>query len=157
MPDNNITQITPPRVPIIDEKTGYITREWYRWFYNLYYSLGGTTGGAIPTGKGGTGTTTIPDDGQLLIGDGSTGTYVVADLGAGDGISVTPGPGSLTVSSTGEIKTESTSVDGVYYLTLVDSNNTSPAIERVYTSSGISYNPSTSELTVIGGISGGTF
>ena len=35
----NITNITPPRVPIIDERTGYMSREWYRWFYNTYIAV----------------------------------------------------------------------------------------------------------------------
>lgn len=32
----NITNITPPRVPIVDERTGLISREWYRFFLNLF-------------------------------------------------------------------------------------------------------------------------
>ena len=61
----NITQITPPRVPIIDERTGYMTREWYRYFYNLYYATGGENGGAVPVDRGGTGLTTLVKDGIL--------------------------------------------------------------------------------------------
>jgi len=38
MPDNN-TQIPAARVPIWDKITDYVTREWYRWFYNIYASL----------------------------------------------------------------------------------------------------------------------
>ena len=102
MPDNlNITQITPPRVAMIDERTGAVTREWYRFFYNLYYATGGTTGGFIPPGKGGTGTGTIPADGQLLVGDGVTGVYNVTDLGTGDGIAKTVGHGTLSIENTG--------------------------------------------------------
>lgn len=32
----NITNITPPRVPLTDIKTGNITREWYRFLLNLF-------------------------------------------------------------------------------------------------------------------------
>jgi hypothetical protein len=40
----NITQIPAPRVPIIDERTGLISREWFRFFNNLFTLLGsGTT------------------------------------------------------------------------------------------------------------------
>ena len=39
MPDN-ITQIPAPRVPIWDAMTNYVTRAWYRYFYNLYAILG---------------------------------------------------------------------------------------------------------------------
>ena len=37
----NITNITPPRVPLIDERTGLISREWYRFFLNLFNLTGG--------------------------------------------------------------------------------------------------------------------
>lgn len=36
----NATTITPPRVPVIDERTGLISREWYRFFLNLYVLTG---------------------------------------------------------------------------------------------------------------------
>lgn len=38
MPDNN-SQIPAARVPIWDKVTDYVTREWYRWFYNIYVSV----------------------------------------------------------------------------------------------------------------------
>ena len=38
MPDNN-SQIPAARVPIWDHITDYVTREWYRWFYNMYVSV----------------------------------------------------------------------------------------------------------------------
>lgn len=41
----NTTNIPPPRVPIIDERTGAMSREWYRFFLNLF-ELGG--GGSNP-------------------------------------------------------------------------------------------------------------
>ena len=37
---NNTTNITPPRVPLIDERTGLISREWYRFFLNLFTLTG---------------------------------------------------------------------------------------------------------------------
>jgi hypothetical protein len=36
----NITQIPAPRVPIIDEKTGLMSREWYRFFVNIFSLTG---------------------------------------------------------------------------------------------------------------------
>lgn len=32
----NVTKIPAPRVPLIDERTGQISREWYRFFLNLF-------------------------------------------------------------------------------------------------------------------------
>ena len=37
----NLTNITPPRVPLVDERTGLISREWYRFFLNLFNLTGG--------------------------------------------------------------------------------------------------------------------
>ena len=94
----NATQITPPRVPIIDERTGAVSREWSRWFYSLYNIVGGGVG-IIPVASGGTGLSTIPTNGQLLIGNG-TG-YTLNTLGVGAGISVTNGIGTITLANTG--------------------------------------------------------
>jgi hypothetical protein len=94
----NATQITPPRVPIIDQRTGAVSREWYRWFYSLYNIVGGGLG-VIPVSSGGTGLSTIPTNGQLLIGNG-TG-YTLNTLAVGAGISVTNGLGTITLANTG--------------------------------------------------------
>jgi hypothetical protein len=39
----NITNLPAPRVPIIDERTGLISREWYRFFLNLFTLVGSGT------------------------------------------------------------------------------------------------------------------
>lgn len=39
----NITQIPAPRVPFIDERTGTISREWFRFLNNLFVLTGGGT------------------------------------------------------------------------------------------------------------------
>jgi len=39
----NITNITPPRVPLSDPKTGLISREWYLFFLSLFNQTGGST------------------------------------------------------------------------------------------------------------------
>lgn len=53
-----------------------------------------------PVRDGGTGQSTLPTDGQLLIGDTAAKKFDVASLTAGSGILITPGPGSLTIAST---------------------------------------------------------
>jgi len=35
-----LTNITPPRVPLMDSRTGLISREWYRFFLNLFVLTG---------------------------------------------------------------------------------------------------------------------
>jgi hypothetical protein len=41
MANVTLTNITPPRVPLLDPKTGLITREWYRFFFSLFTLTGG--------------------------------------------------------------------------------------------------------------------
>jgi hypothetical protein len=55
--------------------------------------------GTLPVAAGGTGTTTTPTNGQLLIGNGTN--YSVASLGSGTGISTTTGSGTLSINNTG--------------------------------------------------------
>lgn len=40
MAQQNITNIPPPRVPFIDERTGLISREWYRYLFALFNVTG---------------------------------------------------------------------------------------------------------------------
>lgn len=143
----NITQITPPRVALIDERTGAVTREWYRFFYNLYYATGGTSGGFIPPSKGGTGTGTIPSDGQLLVGDSVTNAYRVTDLGTGPGISKTIGHGTLSIENTGvlsNIAGEGISVDQA----TGDVTIRNTGVLSVSAGRGISTSGSTGDVTV---------
>lgn len=68
---------------------------------NALYSTSATTlaAGTLPVAAGGTGATTTPTNGQLLIGNGTS--YAVASLGTGTGISTTTGSGTLTINNTG--------------------------------------------------------
>ena len=38
----NITNITPPRVPLMDPRSGLISREWYLFFLSLFNQTGGS-------------------------------------------------------------------------------------------------------------------
>lgn len=53
--------------------------------------------GVLPLGNGGTGTSTVPANGELLIGNGAG--YSVATLTAGPGVGVTNAAGSITLSA----------------------------------------------------------
>lgn len=55
--------------------------------------------GTLPVANGGTGVTTTPTNGQLLIGNGTN--YTVASLTAGTNITITPGSGTLTIAASG--------------------------------------------------------
>jgi hypothetical protein len=90
-------QITAPRVDFLDQN-GKISREWYMYLYNLY-TITGSGSGITPIINGGTGLGTLPTNGQLLIGN--DGVYSLNTLGAGAGVSVTNGPGTIVLANTG--------------------------------------------------------
>jgi len=94
----NITQIPAPRVNIVDEKTGLISREWFRFLNNVYTIVGGENRGVILPENGGTGTGVVPTNGQLPIGNGTT--YTPANLTQGTGLTVTNGAGSVALAIT---------------------------------------------------------
>ena len=156
----NQTQITPPRVPIIDERTGAVSRQWYRWFYSLY-TFTGEGSGILPVTSGGTGLGTIPTNGQLLIGNG-TG-YTLNTLGAGAGISVTNGLGTITVANTGVLSvsggttglTPAAATTGVVTLAgkLVIANGGTNATATP-TAGGIAYGTGTAYAFTLAGTSG---
>lgn len=68
-------------------------------------SSGGTTPtiglGTVGIANGGTGLTTVPANGQLLIGNGSG--YTQAGLTAGSGVTITTGAGSITIAASGPV------------------------------------------------------
>jgi len=78
----------------MDENTGTISREWFRFLNNLYTILGGGNGIIEPI-NGGTGTDATPTDGQLLIGN-NVG-YTLSTLTEGTGVGVINGSGSIAV------------------------------------------------------------
>jgi len=101
MPDPiNITQIPAPRVELIDPRTGLMSREWFRFFNNLY-SIVGANLGIVQIPNGGTGLSSYPTNGQLLIGNTAGKKYDLNTLTAGAGIGVTNGAGTIGVANTG--------------------------------------------------------
>ena len=67
-------------------------------------------------------------------------------------------PDSVIIGEAKKVQTQESTTDVNYYLTFVDSNNSAAGnYEVVYTGAGISFNPSTSSLSVLGNVSiGGT-
>jgi hypothetical protein len=56
-------------------------------------------GNTVLIGKGGTGLTTVPTNGQVMIGNGAG--YTLATIASSNGISVTNGAGTISVKNTG--------------------------------------------------------
>jgi len=73
---------------------------------SLTFNASNITTGTIPVARGGTGLTTTPTDGQLLIGKTSTTGYVLATLsGTANQISVGLGSGTVTLSTPQNLNT----------------------------------------------------
>ena len=102
MPEQqNITNIPSNRVEIIDPRTGMVSREWYRFFLNLFV-LAGNGGNQTSLDDLQIGPPPQPDSGGG--GGGGSGTVTSVDGTGGTGISVTGGPittsGTLTITNT---------------------------------------------------------
>jgi len=93
-PTPNITKIPAPRVPLLDQRTGLISREWFRFFNNIYVLTGGETQGVTQIVNGGTGA--------------STAAQARANLGAGTVRRVIGTGYASGLSLVGDITTEGT-------------------------------------------------
>jgi hypothetical protein len=65
--------------------------------------------GTVPVANGGTGITTTPTNGQILIGNG-TGGFALATLSQGTGVSITNGSGSITINASARSWTDQPAV-----------------------------------------------
>lgn len=91
-PTPNITKIPAPRVPLLDQRTGLISREWFRFFNNLYVVTGGETQGVVQIINGGTGASTV-EQARINLELGSVTR--VGGIGSVNGITLT---GEVTTS-----------------------------------------------------------
>jgi hypothetical protein len=96
MATTNITQITAPRVDLIDPRSGLVSREWYRFFYNLYTVTGGGDG-VTPVINGGTGISSY-SIGDILYANSPT---TLARLNSGTAGQVLTANGPNTAPSWG--------------------------------------------------------
>jgi hypothetical protein len=137
MPDPiNITQIPAPRVELIDPRTGLMSREWFRFFNNIY-SIVGANLGIVQIPNGGTGLSSYPLNGQLLIGNTAGQRYDLKTLTAGAGITIANGAGSITITGTGGTVTSVSVVSANGFAGTVATSTTTPAITLTTTITGI--------------------
>lgn len=117
--------------------------------------------GVVAIANGGTGLSTTPTDGQLLIGSTSGTNYVKSTLTAGSGITITNAGGSITIASSGSaaqvtktanytiLSTDGTifcdTSGGAFTLTLPDPSTIAGKIFRVIDTTG---NFNTNNLTL---------
>ena len=92
------TNINFPQSEFLDPLTKRPAREWMLWLMSPSV-IQINAANALSVTSGGTGLSTIPTNGQLLIGNG-TG-YTLNTLTPGAGIGVTNGTGTIAVANTG--------------------------------------------------------
>jgi hypothetical protein len=94
---------TGARIPSYEEEGEYDgggnSKGWHEALTGFMRAADQGLGATVPVSRGGTGVTTVPTNGQLPIGNG-TG-YTVAALTAGTNVTITNGPGTITIASTG--------------------------------------------------------
>jgi hypothetical protein len=94
MADTNITKIPAPRVELVDARTGLISREWFRFFNNIYVITGGATQGITQIENGGTGASTAAQA-RANLGVGTGSVTEVSGTGSINGITLR---GTVTTS-----------------------------------------------------------
>jgi hypothetical protein len=99
----NITRIPAPRVMLVDPQTGIVSDQWFRFLNNIYTIVGSNLG-VVQIVNGGTGLSTVPTNGQLLIGDAANG-YALNTLTPASGIGITNAPGAIIIANTGVLST----------------------------------------------------
>lgn len=90
MPEQNITNIPSNRVEFIDPRTGMVSREWYRFFLNLF-NLAGAGGNQTSLDDLQVGPPPMPDSGTGGGGGGS-GTVTSVAMSVPTGLSVAGSP-----------------------------------------------------------------
>jgi len=92
---------------------------------------------------------TSANTGSTLVARDSSGNFSAGTITA----TLTGNASSATsASSADQIKTTTRSTAATHYLTFVDSDNGSATAETLYTDAGITYNPSTNDLTASGNV-----
>ena len=92
------TNINFPQSEFLDPLTGRPSRAWMLWLMSpSVIQINSAT--ALSVQSGGTGLSTIPTNGQLLIGNGAG--YALDTLTPGAGIAVTNAAGAITIINTG--------------------------------------------------------
>ena len=127
----NLTNITAPRVPFIDERTNLISREWYRFLLSLFQLTGSGTStvnltdlqvgppnpeyGPIITG--GTNGVATPTAGAIAYGDGVS--YAFTGVGLATQVLTSAGSGTPTWSSpsTGSVTSVGLTAPAIFTVT----------------------------------------
>jgi hypothetical protein len=92
------TNINFPQAPFLDNLTQRPSLPWLLWLQNPT-TVGLNVALGVGVSSGGTGNTTTPTNGQLLIGNGTS--YKLNTLSPSSGIGITNGVGTISIANTG--------------------------------------------------------
>lgn len=145
------TNINFPQSEFLDPLTKRPAREWMLWLMSpSVIQINSTIGLSVQSG--GTGLSTIPTDGQLLIGNGAG--YTLNTLTPGTGIGVTNGAGTIALANTGVLSWAG-GVTGLTPATPATGNVTLSGLLNV-ASGGTGQNTYTNGQLLIGNTTGNT-
>ena len=145
------TNINFPQSEFLDPRTQRPAREWMLWLMSPnVIALNSNT--ALSVQSGGTGLSTTPTNGQLLIGNGTN--YTLDTLTPGVGIAVTNASGSITVINTG-VLSWSAGITGLTPATATTGNVTLSGLLNV-ASGGTGQSSYTNGQLLIGNTAGNT-
>lgn len=95
----NLLTITPAGADTINGSATKTIRSAYGYIHLYSNGTNQWFAGVEGIGRGGTGLSSLPTDGQLLIGSSTNSNYALASLTAGTGIAITNASGSITVTA----------------------------------------------------------
>lgn len=95
----NVITVSANGSDTIDGSASKTIRSAYGFIYLVSNGTNLWFAGVEAIGRGGTGLSTLPTSGQLLIGNSTTSNYSLSTLTAGSGISITNGAGSITIAT----------------------------------------------------------
>lgn len=117
----NITQIPAPRVPLLDPRTGQISREWFRFFNNQYQITGGGSTGV-----------TINDLELAPFSDASTEAELAATQARVQALELAPRAPELTPVSFGSFQDTTTQTATTINTATAITYNTTDANYGIY-------------------------
>jgi len=161
----NLTNITAPRVPLVDERTNLISREWYRFFLSLFQLTGSGTSTINltdlqvgppnpeygPISTGGTNSVAVPTAGAVAYGDGIS--YAFTGVGSASQVLTSAGSGTPTwATAAGGSVTSVSVVSANGFAGTVATPSSTPAITLTTTITGLLKGNATAISTAVANI-----
>lgn len=135
-----------PQCEFLDPLTLKPSRPWLIWLQNPSLATLNLTN-PLGTQSGGTGTGVAPSNGQILVGNGTLGSYNVTNLDVGDGIATTIGTGTISIENTGVLSNIAGAGIGVNAAT-GDVTISNTGVLSIIAGDGIEVDQATGDVTI---------